>query len=241
MTDYAYPVGSTVGVTELGSHEGELELPEGSRGVVLEIIENDMGYDQAEVDFGQYGVHVTYDDQVALVEEPATAQIQVGDKVRLTGSLWPNYGLQPGDIVTVTEISHEGVIFGDRGAGSLGSTPHGFYDGGYSCELVETALLSAPAAVERLAENLSVALNDWDAFSTTVSQFDQDTVDPNHYKFPGGAEVRHISEWLTANAAQALQYIARSSRIDGQNKGDASEDIRKAIRFLEFELERLDV
>lgn len=65
-------------------------------------------------------------------------------------------------------------------------------------------------------------------------------IDPDHYKFPGGAEVIHISQWLTANAAQALQYVARSSRIDGKNKGDASEDIRKAITFLEFELKRLE-
>lgn len=68
----------------------------------------------------------------------------------------------------------------------------------------------------------------------------QDAVDPDHYKFPGGAEVIHISQWLTANSSQALQYIARSSRIDGKNKGDASEDIRKAITFLEFELKRLE-
>lgn len=66
-------------------------------------------------------------------------------------------------------------------------------------------------------------------------------ISPSHYQFPGGAEVIHISEWLTANAAQALQYVARSSRIDGRNKGDAREDIQKAIRFLEFELERLDL
>lgn len=65
-------------------------------------------------------------------------------------------------------------------------------------------------------------------------------IDPDHYKFPGGAEVIDISQWLTANAAQALQYVARSSRIDGKNKGDASEDIRKAITFLEFELKRLE-
>lgn len=66
-----------------------------------------------------------------------------------------------------------------------------------------------------------------------------DAVDPNHYKFPGGAEVISISQWLTANAAQAVQYICRSSRIDGKNKGDALEDIEKAIRFLTFEKERL--
>lgn len=76
-------------------------------------------------------------------------------------------------------------------------------------------------------------LKEWRATKATP-------VDPDHYKFPGGAEVIHISQWLTANAAQALQYVARSSRIDGRNKGDASEDIRKAITFLEFELKRLE-
>lgn len=73
-----------------------------------------------------------------------------------------------------------------------------------------------------------------------VSEIEEkNPVSPNHYQFPGGAEVIHISQWLTANAAQALQYIARSSRIDGKNKGDAKEDIAKAIKFLEFELDRL--
>lgn len=68
-----------------------------------------------------------------------------------------------------------------------------------------------------------------------------DAVSPAHYQFPGGAEVNDISQWLTSNAAQALQYIARSSRIDGKNKGDAREDISKAIKFLNFELNRLDI
>lgn len=66
-------------------------------------------------------------------------------------------------------------------------------------------------------------------------------VHPSHYTFPGGAEVRYISEWLTANVAQALQYLARSSRIDGNNKGDTREDLLKAQRFIDFELERLAV
>lgn len=66
-----------------------------------------------------------------------------------------------------------------------------------------------------------------------------ESVDPDHYKFPGGAEVISISQWLTANAAQAVQYICRSSCNDGKNKGDALEDIDKAIRFLTFEKERL--
>lgn len=241
MTDYAYPVGSAVQVTGLGSCEGELDLPEGTRGVVLEIIENDEGLDQAEVNFGGYGVHVTYDDQVALAEGSPMSGVKVGDKVRLTGSLWPNYGLQSGDIVTVERIEN-GIIFGDRGSESLGNVSKGLYDGGYGCELVETVDLSA-AALKRLAENLSVALTEVavNVPVETALRSVLDATDPNHYKFPGGAEVRHISEWLTANAAQALQYIARSSRIDGQNKGDAREDLLKARKFIDFELERLDV
>lgn len=73
-----------------------------------------------------------------------------------------------------------------------------------------------------------------------LGPYDDPEVNPNHYKFPGGAEVRHISQWLTANSAQALQYIARSSRIDGDNKGDTVADLNKAIRFLEFEIDRLE-
>ena len=66
-----------------------------------------------------------------------------------------------------------------------------------------------------------------------------DATNPSHYAFPGGAEVIDISQWLTSNAAQALQYIARSSRIDGKNKGDTVEDLRKAKVFIDFELKRL--
>lgn len=64
-------------------------------------------------------------------------------------------------------------------------------------------------------------------------------VDPDHYKFPNGAEVIQISQWLTANVAQAAQYLARSSRIDGKNKGDTLEDLEKAKVFIDFEIARL--
>ena len=66
-----------------------------------------------------------------------------------------------------------------------------------------------------------------------------DPTSPDHYKFGTGAEVIDISQWLTSNAAQAVQYIARSSRIDGKNKGDTVEDLRKAQVFIDFELKRL--
>lgn len=65
-----------------------------------------------------------------------------------------------------------------------------------------------------------------------------DAINPNHYLFPNGVEVIHLSRYLTSNAGQAVQYIARSSRLDGQIKDDPVQDLRKAIRFLEDEVAR---
>lgn len=69
----------------------------------------------------------------------------------------------------------------------------------------------------------------------------QDTaVTPAHYAFPGGIRVHQISGHLTSFGGQALQYIARSTRLDGQNKGDTAENLRKAIRFLKLEIARVE-
>lgn len=64
-------------------------------------------------------------------------------------------------------------------------------------------------------------------------------IDPGYYQFPGGHEVRHISAHLTSFGGQALQYIARSTRLDGKNKGDTIENLRKAVKFLNWEIERI--
>ena len=61
----------------------------------------------------------------------------------------------------------------------------------------------------------------------------------DYYRFPGGFEVLDISRHLTSNAGQALQYIARSSRLDGNNKGDTVGDLCKAIDFLRDEIGQL--
>lgn len=66
-----------------------------------------------------------------------------------------------------------------------------------------------------------------------------DAVNPNHYKFPNGVETRQISQYLTSFGGQALQYIARATRLDGQNKGDSIEDLEKAVKFIQWEIERL--
>jgi hypothetical protein len=65
-------------------------------------------------------------------------------------------------------------------------------------------------------------------------------IDPGHYKgFSNGAEVIDITENLTSNAGQAVQYIARSCRLDGANKGDQIEDLTKAAWFINREVKRL--
>lgn len=72
------------------------------------------------------------------------------------------------------------------------------------------------------------------------TDFDGNPVVPDHYAFPGGVRVHQISGYLTSFAGQALQYIARSSRLDGANKGDTVADLKKAHRFLELEIARLE-
>ena len=146
-------------------------------------------------------------------------EIKVGDRVRLTGPDWAGYyDNAVGSIVTVSKVSVDGMIWA-REVGSLGENGI-LYDGrnGFRAELVT---------------------DDADVAVTRDEPEEHTPVSPQHYKFPGGEEVISISQWLTSNTGQALQYIARSSRIDGKNKGNAVEDIQKAIKFLTFELERL--
>lgn len=61
----------------------------------------------------------------------------------------------------------------------------------------------------------------------------------NYYAFPGGVEVKDISAHLTSFGGQALQYVARATRLDGKNKGEQVKDLMKAIDFIQWEIERL--
>ena len=68
-----------------------------------------------------------------------------------------------------------------------------------------------------------------------------DAINPDVYQgFSNGAEVIDISENLTSNGGQAVQYIARSTRNDGVVKCDPIEDLHKAVWFIEREITRLE-
>lgn len=64
---------------------------------------------------------------------------------------------------------------------------------------------------------------------------------PNHYLFPNGRQPIEISRYLSSNGGQALQYVARATRVDTENvkHEDARSDIKKAIHFLVDEYERV--
>lgn len=66
-------------------------------------------------------------------------------------------------------------------------------------------------------------------------------VNPQNYQgFSNGAQPVDIAEHLSGNGAQALKYIARSTRIDGGNKGEVLQDLQKAKYFIEREIKRLE-
>lgn len=95
-------------------------------------------------------------------------------------------------------------------------------------DILDIALLGKKLGVEKA-----------DDFVASVGEFDN-PVDPDHYKFPGGIEVRQISAHLTSFGGQAVQYVARSTRLDGKNKGDRVENLKKAQRMIDWEIERLE-
>ena len=65
---------------------------------------------------------------------------------------------------------------------------------------------------------------------------------PAYYQFPT-CQVADISLHLHSAPSQAVQHLARSSRRDGRNKADTVdgriEDLRKAIHFIEMEIDFL--
>lgn len=67
----------------------------------------------------------------------------------------------------------------------------------------------------------------------------QDSINPPYYTWHPVAECYQISQEFNSNLGQAIQYIYRSGCPGFTKSEDTTEDLLKAIRFLEFEVERL--
>ena len=68
-----------------------------------------------------------------------------------------------------------------------------------------------------------------------------DNINPKHYKgMSNGAEVIDIAENVTYNAGNAIKYLARACRIDGDIKGNPAEDLLKARWYINREIERMN-
>lgn len=71
-----------------------------------------------------------------------------------------------------------------------------------------------------------------------VRAAEENPTSPNVYKFPN-AEVRDISAHLSSYGGQVVQYVARSTRLDGVFKDDRVQDLEKAKLMIQWEIDRL--
>lgn len=160
-------------------------------------------------------------ESVEEEEEEKLREVMVGQKYRRAGD-WQV--AEPGSIVEVesVEATEWGVLVGLLGgpireAGSyFFQTPHDFYK---SNRYVGYVL------VEEAEE---------------APETENNQLSPNVYQFPNGVEVKDISAHLTSFGGQAVQYIARATRLDGVVKGLPIQDLYKAIELLKWEAERME-
>lgn len=140
------------------------------------------------------------------------AEIKVGQKYTYVGEDWGN---EEGTTTTVTSISGAEVI-----------TDPGSWDIREMFFATEEDLINSGKTMGY------VLVEDVEQENNQLS--------PNAYQFPNGVEVRHISAHLSSFGGQAVQYIARATRLDGVVKGLPVQDLKKAIQLLEWEVERLE-
>ena len=66
-------------------------------------------------------------------------------------------------------------------------------------------------------------------------------INPEYYRgFSRGAQAIDITENLTFNCGNAVKYLARAGRTDGNVKGHILQDLQKAKWYLEREILRLE-
>lgn len=126
-----------------------------------------------------------------------------------------------GEITTETLADLSPVLFGDI----LISGPHFTFSDSEKC-------------MDFICDYLNEKNIILPVYDKTKKSEDFDTVShPSHYTEGRKYEPRKvIADWgLNFNLGNAVKYISRAGR-----KGDKIEDLRKAIQYIEFEIEELD-
>lgn len=169
------------------------------------------------------------------------SKFEVGQRVRVISAGDDNYPAEDGDIGTVVEamLSSDLVLVDIDGKSERVWL---FSDRLEKIEVTEgtnddDSLVGEVPSVRLTAEGLIIS----GPLSFTATDDTVDAVNhPPHYKFSNGAEVIDITENLTFNGGNAVKYLARSTRQDGQNKGNVLEDLRKSLWYVQREIERVE-
>lgn len=157
-----------------------------------------------------------------MVTDQTPIYVHKGQKVNLTGSDWERYIGESG----IHEVTSPGLVNFRTSDGSE----------------VFLAKIGEMGYASYFDEN-----DDWTVEVVdygnggVIDSPEHDAVDhPQYYVLPNGAETIDITQWLSGAGAQAVQYIVRATRIDGIVKDKPVEDLRKAIYWLNIELNRLE-
>lgn len=68
-----------------------------------------------------------------------------------------------------------------------------------------------------------------------------DNINPAHYQFGKYEPIKVINDWkLNFNKGNAIKYIARAGRKEPLTIEKEIEDLKKAKKYIEFEIERLE-
>lgn len=146
---------------------------------------------------------------------------KVGDKVKLTGESWT--ADLKGTVQTIDGIS----LHGNPKFTSEEDGWDWYIMPSFEAELVK----DSRSLAEKRADDRKVLEEASRPWRTA----------PDYYKFPHDVQTTDISMHLNSNGGQAVGYISRSTRIDGQNKeDDPRESLRKAIDLIQMEIYRLD-
>lgn len=88
---------------------------------------------------------------------------------------------------------------------------------------------------------LKKALSKYAGYEMPAADDASDAVNPRHYRgFSNGAQVIDISERLSFNTGNAVKYLARAGRTDGQVKGEIIQDLEKARWYINREIDHLN-